>query len=107
VRDRLLSCIAAIRQVKVGEILGKEGQVPSAVYLIIDGRVEYGRGDVSFKIFGRDAFVGLSDTLHELPLEGDLIAVEACRLWVFDGQKLKKLAQDAPPEVIAVLERLG
>ncbi len=106
VRDRILGCIRAFRHVDASEILGEEGSVPPAVYLIIEGRIEYKRAGNVLRAYDTDAFVGLSDTLHELPLEGDLVAAAPCRLIVFDQTGLKTFAADAPPDVVAVLERL-
>jgi CRP-like cAMP-binding protein len=106
VRDRLLRCIVAIRHFRAGEVLSHAGSVPEAVYLVATGRVEYHRPNLPPRVYEPDDFVGLSDTLHELQLEADIITAMPCRLIQFDIAALKKLAHDAPPEVVAVLERL-
>lgn len=106
VRDKLLGCIQAIRFARKGEILEAKEVLPSAVYLVADGRLEYQRPDRPPRVFATDAFACLRDTLHELPLEGNLVAVEPSRLVTFDPDTLRSLAREAPPEVVAVLERL-
>jgi CRP-like cAMP-binding protein len=107
VRDRLISCISGIHHAEPGEILGAQGGMVPAVYLISEGKIEYRVPDMPPRVFGADSFVGLGDAIHELPLEGDYVSVEPCRIFCFDAQKLQQMAQDAPPEVLAVLERIG
>ncbi|MCP4199504.1 MAG: cyclic nucleotide-binding domain-containing protein [Proteobacteria bacterium] len=107
VRDRLIGCISGIHHAEPGEILGARGGMVPAVYLIAEGKIEYRIPEVPPREFGADSFVGLGDAIHELPLEGDFVSVESCRIFCFDTQKLQKMAQDAPPEVLAVLERIG
>ncbi len=107
IRDRLIGCISAIQYASKDEVLTTKGNIPKAVYLIIEGKIEYRLPGFPPRLYGADAFVGLSDVLHELPLEGDLVATDKCRLFRFDTNGLKKMAADAPPDVVAVLERLG
>ncbi len=107
VRDRLISCISGIHHAEPGEILGAQGEMMPAVYLISEGKIEYRIPGMAPRVFGADAFVGLGDAIHELPLEGDYVSVEPCRIFCFDTEKLQQMAQDAPPEVLAVLERVG
>ncbi len=107
VRDQLLSCICAIKMVDPGTVLGTEGKLPEEVFLISKGTVEYRFNTGAIRTYEQDAFVGLGDTLHELLLEGELVAKTPCRLLVFDINRLKALAAAAPADVVAVLERLG
>jgi CRP-like cAMP-binding protein len=106
VRDKLLGCISTIRYARAGEVLESEGALPSTVYLLVTGRIEYQRPKAAVRIYGPDSFVCLKDTLHELPLSGDMVATEPCRLVTFDPDALRRLAVEAPPEVVAVLDRL-
>ncbi len=106
VRERILCNIRALRHIDAGEIIEPAGEVPRAIYLLAEGRVEYRIGGKKRRVYETDDFFGLSDSLHELPLEGDFVAVEPCRYFVFDPEGIKNLAHDAPPEVVAVLERL-
>jgi CRP-like cAMP-binding protein len=106
VRDKLLGCISSIRHVRAGEVLEPKGRQPESAYLIIDGRIEYVKPGTPPRLYEPDSFAAVSDTLHELPLEGDFIAVEPCRLVSFNSDALRELARKAPPEVISVLERL-
>lgn len=107
VRDHLLGCVTTIRRFHKGTVIGENGVLPKEVYLLARGTVECVKGNRVLRVYEMDSFVGLSDALHELPHEGDLIAREDCRVVVFDIRLLKALVQQAPPEVAAVLERLG
>ncbi len=106
VRERILRNIKALRHAEAGEVIEEAGQVPSAIYLLAEGRVAYRVGGKKRRVYETDDFFGLSDSLHELPLEGSFVAVEPCRYFVFDPEGIKNLAHEAPPEVVAVLERL-
>ena len=106
VRDRLIGCITAIRYVREGEVLERTGAVPSAVYLVLTGSLEFRRPGAPPRGYGADAFACLRDTLHKLPLEGEIIVSQSGKLITFDPDALFHLAEAAPPEVIAVLERL-
>lgn len=106
-RDKLLASVIAVRLAMPGEVLGVGGTLPPAVYLVTQGRIEYRIKDKEPVSIGVDAFAGLRDTLHALPLEGELVAVEPTRLIVFEPGGLCRMAADAPPEVVAALERMG
>jgi CRP-like cAMP-binding protein len=106
VRDRLIGCISAIRNVREGEVVEHRETNPSAVYLVATGSIEKHQPDGPPRLYPPDAFVCLKETLHKLPLEGDVIAGAPSRLVVFDTDALFELAIGAPPEVVAVLERL-
>ena len=106
VRDHLLGCINGIRRASKGESLGREGKLPDGIYLVAEGRVELRIAGQPPRAYETDNFVGLRDTLHELVLEGDLICVEDSLLVSFEPEQLKKLAAEATPEVVAVLDRL-
>jgi CRP-like cAMP-binding protein len=106
VRDRLLGCITAIRHVRKGEILERKGELPSAVYLVLSGALEYRPSGAAPRMYAPDSFACIRDTLHKLPLEGEMAVIRPGRLITFDPNALFDLALAAPPEVTAVLERL-
>jgi CRP-like cAMP-binding protein len=106
VRDQLLSCINGILRVSVGDVLSSAGAVPTGVWLIAEGEVEFRVADRPPRVYGVNSFAGLRDTLHELELEGEFVASQDCLLVSFDTERLKKIAAEATPEVVAVLEKL-
>lgn len=106
VRDRLIGCITAIRYVREGEVLEKSGSLPSAVYLVLTGALAIRRPGGASRIYHPDDFACLRDTMHKLPLESDVTVSQSGKLITFDAESLFNLALAAPPEVIAVLERL-
>ena len=106
IRDRLLGCITAIRNVIPNEVIETEQSAPKGVYLVARGRLKKELPDGSTRIYDADAFACLRETLHKLPLEGNLVAESRGRLVVFDTDALFELAMNAPPEVSAVLNRL-
>ncbi|MGC4123030.1 MAG: cyclic nucleotide-binding domain-containing protein [Myxococcales bacterium] len=106
VRDGILAAVSGIKRVQPGELLIPSGKPPATVFLVVEGAAEHQAGEGSSGRFGRDTFVGLHDALHDLAVEGEYRAVEPSSLIGFDGRKLKELAAQAPPEVVAALERL-
>jgi len=105
-RDQLLSCISRIGRVTAGTVLNPAGDVPRDVHLIVNGHIEYRIGGEVAREYDADQFAGLRDTLHELPLEGEFVAATDCLLVYMDTARLRAIARDATPEVIAVLEKL-
>jgi CRP-like cAMP-binding protein len=106
VRDQLLGSINGIARVKAGDRLNAAGRVPTAIYLVVEGRLEYHLPGGGVRAYGPDAFAGLKDSLHELPLEGDLLAATDGVVVRFDPNRLRSIAGAATPEVIAVLEKM-
>jgi len=106
VRDKLLGCLVGIRRAQPDEALNLPGEQPSMVFLVAEGRVECSVPGSPPRTFGPDSFLGLRDALHQLPSEGTFVATEESRLLCFDPQGLRALAADAPPDVVAVIERL-
>ena len=106
VRDQLLGSIAGIARVRAGNVLSRADQLPEAVYLVIEGRLEYRLGGMPIRACGPDMFAGLRDTLHELPLEGEIVAATDGMVVRFDPARLRAIAAAAPPDVIAVLEKM-
>ncbi len=107
VRDSLLACLYTVDTVEPGRILIESGEVPEYVFLVIKGLVHWvppgGEAPVEF---GPDSFVGMRDALHEIAVEGNYEAATESLLAVFDAERLRQLAQDSPPAVVSVLERL-
>jgi CRP-like cAMP-binding protein len=106
VRDQILGSIAGITKVRAGDVLSPAGDVPKAVYLVIEGRLEYRSGGAAVHVCGPDTFAGLRDTLHELPLEGEIVAAVDGMIVRFDPNRLKSIAAAASPEVASVLEKM-
>ncbi len=105
VRDRLLSCLIGIRAVAADEVILAAGQVPEVACLVARGGARL-RSEHSTRTAGPNAFVGLRNALHEVPLDGDWVATSPTHILAFDGARLRALAAAAPPEVAGVLEAL-
>jgi CRP-like cAMP-binding protein len=106
VRDQLLGSIDGFARVRAGDVLSPAGEVPRAVYLVVEGRLEYRLRGAAVRACGPDSFAGLRDTLHELPLEGEIAAALDGTVVRFDPERLKRIAAAATPEVAAVLEKM-
>lgn len=105
-RDQLLSCISGLGRVTRGAVLNPAGEVPKNIHLIVNGVIVYKVGNDIVRTYKSDAFAGLRDALHELPIEGEFVAESDCLLVYMDPNRLREIAQGASPEVIAVLEKL-
>jgi CRP-like cAMP-binding protein len=105
-RDRILSCVTGLRRCQANELLNTPGEVPPVVYLVAEGIVEYAAEDAPTRTFGSDAWIGLRDALHGLATEGTFVSAEECLLVVFDPDRLRAFAAEAPPDVVSVFQRL-
>lgn len=105
-RDRILSCVTGLRRCQANELLNTPGEVPPVVYLVAEGIVEYAAEDSPTRTFGSDAWIGLKDALHGLATEGTFVSAEECLLVVFDPDRLRAFAAEAPPDVVSVFQRL-
>ena len=105
-RDRILACVTGLRRAQPDELLNTPGTVPPVVYLIAEGSVEYAAADAPTRTFQSDAWIGLRDALHNLPTEGTYVSAEECLLVAFDPKRLMQFAAEAPPDVVAVFEKL-
>lgn len=105
-RDRILSCVTGLRRCHANELLNTPGEVPPVVYLIAEGSVEYASEEAPTRSFGSDAWIGLRDALHGLVTEGTFVSAEECLLVVFDPERLRDFAAEAPPDVVAIFQRL-
>ncbi len=106
VRDELLSCIRSIGRHSAGEVLIPEQTVPERAFLVAQGAVDCLVGGEVARHYPPDAFAGLRDSIMALATEGRFVVAEDSTLVELDGLKLRALAADAPPAVVAVLERL-
>ena len=106
VRDRLIGCITAIRHMDSQTTIEKVDTQPRGVYLVARGTLTKRMEGGGERVYGPDDFACLKETLHQLPMEGDLVATSPVQLVVFDPNALFELAMGAPPEVAAVLDRL-
>jgi Cyclic nucleotide-binding domain len=106
VRDELLSCIKSIAKYPAGEVLIPEEKIPDRAFLVAQGSVDYILNGTAIRHYPPDTFAGLRDSIMALKTEGKFVVAEESTLVRFDGIKLRDLAADAPPAVVAVLERL-
>lgn len=106
VRDELLSCIKSIAKHPAGEVLLPEETIPDRAFLVAQGAVDYVVDGAVARHYPPDSFAGLRDSIMALNTEGRFVVAEDSTLVEFDGLKLRDLAADAPPAVVAVLERL-
>jgi hypothetical protein len=93
-------------RVEPGTVIEQAGNLPSSVWLIAEGKVEFLLPDHPPRTYLTDAFFGLRDTLHQLPLEGDFVAAAQCLLISFDPTQLMEFADNSSVDVVAVLERM-
>lgn len=105
-RDQLLSCISGLARINKGAMLNPRGKVPADVHLIVSGNIAYQIDGATVRSYDADSFAGLRDALHELPLEGEFVAISDCLLVYFDPSRLRAIAQGASPNVMAILEKL-
>lgn len=105
-RDRILGCVTEVHRARQNELLSTPGEIPSVVYLVAEGSVEYATEGSEARVLLPDSFVGMRDALHEIRTEGAFIAAEDCLLVAFDADRLRAVAGEAPPDVVAVMERL-
>ncbi|HQK19549.1 MAG TPA: cyclic nucleotide-binding domain-containing protein, partial [Polyangiaceae bacterium] len=50
-RDRILSCVIGVRRSQANELLNTPGEIPSVVYLVAEGSVEYAAEDAPTRCF--------------------------------------------------------
>jgi CRP-like cAMP-binding protein len=105
-RDRILACVTGLRRSQANELLNTPGEIPPVVYLVAEGTVEYASEDAPTTTFGSDKWIGLRDALHGLATEGTFVSAQECLLVVFDPERLRAFAAEAPPDVVSVFQRL-
>ena len=67
----------------------------------------YGAGDPRPKVVEADSFYGLRDAIHRIAPSVTAIARPGTTVAFFDAERLQKLCERSPEQVVAVLERLG
>jgi CRP-like cAMP-binding protein len=110
VRDEMLSCIQRLETFEDETILLLANQVPDVACLVARGSIglfEEGKPDKPLAVIEADAFYGVRDTIHRIAPSVTAIARPGTTVAFFDGQRLSKLCERSPENVVAVLERLG
>jgi CRP-like cAMP-binding protein len=106
VRDRLLACLEGVNRLAEGELVLAGGAVPNTVYLVLEGELTYVSGQTVLRSARPSGFVALRHALHRVPLEGEWRARTPARVARFDARALQALADNAPAEVLGILETL-
>jgi len=106
-RERLMGCIEGIVRKRSGQVLIAAGKLPTSAFIVVTGTVEQRISGKTIRLFSADDFIGFRDTLHGISSECEFVIIEDSRLIVFDAERLRELGLDSPPNVVAVLERLG
>lgn len=106
-RERLMGCIEGIVRKRSEQVLIAAGKLPTSAYIVVTGTVEQRISGKTIRLFSADDFIGFRDTLHGISSECEFVIIEDSRLIVFDAERLRELGLDSPPNVVAVLERLG
>ncbi|MFH2008892.1 MAG: cyclic nucleotide-binding domain-containing protein [bacterium] len=106
VRDELLSCIVGIVHHPAGQLLIDVEVIPDRAYLVAEGGVDYVIDNAVARHYPPDSFAGLRDSIMAIATVGRFVVSEDSTLVEFNGEKLRALAADATPAVVAVLERL-
>ncbi len=106
-RERLMGCIEGIVRKRSGQVLIAAGKLPTSAFIVVTGTVEQRISGKTIRLFSADDFIGFRDTLHGISSECEFVIIEDSRLIVFDAERLRELGLNSPPNVVAVLERLG
>ncbi len=105
-RFAVIGCILGVETFGPGTVVVPAGEPPQAGYLVLRGAVAQKVGGRTIRIFGPDDFLGFRDALHGIASECEYVALESTTLVMFDAERLRQVALDAPPHVATVLERL-
>jgi hypothetical protein len=111
VRDEMLACLQRIQTFDEDTLLFPAGEVPDAACLVARGELALHNGweldsEPAHRI-GVDGFANVRDTIHGIASAWTTLATAGTTVAFFDGNKLRALAERSPPNVSAVLERLG
>ena len=111
VRDEMLACLQRIQSFEEDTLLFPAGEVPSAACLVARGELVLHEGweldSPAAHTVTVDHFANVRDAIHGIQSPFTTLAKAGSTIAFFDGKKLRKLAEDAPQHVAAVLERLG
>lgn len=111
VRDEMLACLQRIQSFEEDTLLFPAGEVPGAACLVARGELVLHEGweldSPPAHTVTVDHFANVRDAIHGIQSPFTTLAKAGSTIAFFDGKKLRKLAEDAPQHVAAVLERLG
>ncbi|MGZ3455785.1 MAG: Crp/Fnr family transcriptional regulator [Polyangiales bacterium] len=111
VRDEMLACLQRIQTFDEDTLLFPAGEVPGAACLVARGEIVMHHGweldSEPVSRIGVDGFANVRDTIHGIASTSTTLATAGTTVAFFDGKKLRALAERSPPNVSAVLERLG
>ncbi len=102
----IIGCITEARHLPPQSVVIAPGAPPRAGYLVVRGSVAQRIGGQTLRIYGPDDFLGFRDSLHGIASECEFRTLEETVLMVFDGERMRTLALEAPPHVASVLERI-
>jgi CRP-like cAMP-binding protein len=111
VRDEMLACLQRIQTFEEDTLLFPAGEIPSDACLVARGEIAMHNGweldSEPVARIGTDGFANVRDAIHGIESAYTTLAKAGTTIAFFDGKKLRELAQKSPPNVAAVLERLG
>lgn len=111
VRDEMLACLQRIQSFDEDTLLFPAGEVPGAACLVARGELALHQGweldSAPSMVVPVDHFANVRDAIHGIASPFTTLARAGSTIAFFDGKKLLRLAESAPPHVAAVLERLG
>jgi CRP-like cAMP-binding protein len=110
VRDDVLSCIQRLESFDEETLLLLAGAIPETACLVARGSIALFEGegrDTPVAVVEPDSFYGLRDAIHRIAPSLTAIARPGTTVAFFDADRLQKLCERSPEQVVAVLERLG
>jgi CRP-like cAMP-binding protein len=111
VRDEMLACLQRIQSFEEDTLLFPAGEVPAAACLVARGELSFHEGweldSPPAMVVPTDHFANVRDAIHGIQSPFTTLARAGSTIAFFDAKKLRKLAEQSPPHVSAVLERLG
>lgn len=111
VRDEMLACLDRIQSFEEDTLLFPSGEVPAQACLVARGELALHKGweldTPPVATVGVDHFANVRDAIHSIESPFTTLAKAGSTIAFFDGRKLRALAESSPPNVSAVLERLG
>jgi CRP-like cAMP-binding protein len=107
VRDEMLACIQRLETFDEETVLLPGNEIPQVALLVARGELVLFEGEKQIGTVAADQFFGVRDSLHQIASSISAVAKPQTTVAFFDAQKLRKLTDRSPENVIAVLERLG
>jgi len=110
VRDDMLSCIQRLETFEQETILLLANEVPTVACLVARGSIGLfadGKPETPVGVVEPDSFYGVRDAIHRIAPSVTAIARPGTTVAFFDAERLQKLCERSPEQVVAVLERLG